>query len=76
MPKKIRYTAKIRRGLEHMRGLLIDALDDSKPPASRIVSGWKQSVQREFNAAMEWIEQETGVGAQEQPQDQQPQQTL
>ena len=52
----VKHTAKVDRGLALMRSLLTDALDDSKPPASSIVAGWKKSAQADFNAAMEWIE--------------------
>ena len=55
--KPVRFTSVVRRGLAHMRSLLIDSMDDTKPPASKIVAGWKQRVQDEFNRAMDWIEQ-------------------
>ena len=52
----MRFTAPVRRGLVSVRSLLIDALDDNKPPASSIVQGWTAKEQREFNRAMEWME--------------------
>ena len=64
----IRFTSKIRRGLILMRGLLIDSFDDSKPPTASIVKGWTAKDQREFNAAMAWLEQvEAQEGAKPSP---------
>lgn len=57
-PKKIRMTSKTRRGLAHMRALLIDSFNPDATPSDRQVKGWTKAKQGEFNQAMGWIEQE------------------
>jgi hypothetical protein len=55
-PKPPKYTAKVRRGLALIRGLLIDSFDDRKPSTAVIVSGWKKAKQSDLNAALAWVE--------------------
>lgn len=60
--KRIKFTSKVKRGMVSIRSLLIDSFDDTKPPTTAIVAQWTKAQQREFNAAMEWLEQvETDV---------------
>lgn len=54
--KRPKFTSRVRRGLASMRSLVIDALDDDKPPASTVVQGWKAGAQKDFNVAMAWLE--------------------
>lgn len=56
-PPKVKLTRKVRRGLEHARGLLIDSFDSDATPSDRQVRGWTRAKQAEFNAAMSWLEQ-------------------
>lgn len=61
--KAVKFTNKVRRGLARVRSLLIDALDDNKPPAATIVASWKAPQREDFNQALAWIEQEEDAEA-------------
>lgn len=55
---RIKKTRRVKRGLAAMRELLLAGFDSNMPPSDTIVKTWKKSKQRDFNAAMDWIEQE------------------
>lgn len=57
-PRKVYYTSKIKRGLALVRMITMSAFDDSAPPAATIVERWTKKQRTEFNAALEWLEQE------------------
>lgn len=53
---KVRFTAKVRRGLVLVHQLMLDAFNDDKPPVGTIVGRWKKSQRSDFDAAMAWME--------------------
>lgn len=55
-PKRVKFTAKVRRGLIDVRALLIDSFDDDATPSRRQVREWPAKRQHDFNAAMAWLE--------------------
>lgn len=55
-PSKPKLTRKVRRGLALMRGLLLDAFDESAPPAGATTARWPKYLQDDFNSGMAWIE--------------------
>ena len=55
--KKIKLTAKVRRGFGHIQRMLDIAFDESKPPLGTVVAGWKTKVVDEINAAQDWLKQ-------------------
>ncbi len=55
---QIKYTSKIRRGLAAVAELALASLDDNKPTGKTITSGWTAAKRTEFNAALDYIEQE------------------
>lgn len=54
--KKPRFTSVVRRGLADVRTLVVDSFDANKPPSNTVTSHWTKKRQREFNAAMDWID--------------------
>jgi hypothetical protein len=62
-PKKIKFTSKIKRGLALMRMVNITALDENGElgtpmSAQRIMDAMTKRQQEEYDAAMQWIDQE------------------
>lgn len=61
--KKIKFTSKIKRGLALIRMVNITALDetgDMGTPSSpqRLIKAMTKKQQEEYNAALDWIDQE------------------
>lgn len=52
---RIKFTSKIRRGLALLAE--IATLTEDQPPAFTVMSRWTLKQQREYNAALDWIEQ-------------------
>lgn len=57
MASRIKFTRKVKRGLVLARGLLIDSFDPDTFTSAAQVRKWTKAQQREFNAAMAWLEQ-------------------
>lgn len=55
--KRVKCTAKVKRGLVLVRGLTLDALNPDAAPGFTTVRKWKRRQERELNAALEWLEQ-------------------
>ncbi len=53
----MKFTSKVRRGLALMRSLVASMMDDRQPPPAEIVRKWPKRYQQDFNAALEWIEE-------------------
>lgn len=57
MATRIKFTAKVKRGLALMRQLIIDSYDHDASWPDSIVDKWRKPQVAEFNAAMEWVAQ-------------------
>lgn len=59
---KIKYTSKIRRGLAALAE--IATLTEDSPPPDTVRAKWTKAKRLEYNAALDWIEQENAVNVQ------------
>lgn len=57
MSKRIKFTAKVKRGLSILRTLMIDAIDDRKPPMEKMLQDLTAPETSDYNAALAFIEQ-------------------
>lgn len=55
--KKIKFTSKVRRGLALVRMVQMVSLRDDMPPVQTFTSRWTKAQQSDYNAALEWMEQ-------------------
>lgn len=57
MAKRIKFTAKVKRGLVIMSQLNVDAANDRKPPIATILASMRASDTSDYNAARAFVEQ-------------------
>ena len=56
--KKIRLTAKVKRGLGLMGVVCALVMDENEPEALSVMKGWKKSQHDDFQQACRWVRQE------------------
>lgn len=68
MATRVKFTAKVKRGLVTMRAVVLDGLDPSASPLRWARKKWTRAEERDFNAALAWMEQvEDDLAAQAAP---------
>lgn len=55
----IKFTSRVRRGLADVRALVLASFDPSAPPSTAQTTKWSADRRRDFNLAMDWIDQQT-----------------